>query len=111
MINVGIFSGGYSSEFEISIKSANKMLVNRPKTEYNGFLVRVNQEGWFADYQGEISEVSPIDFTFTTQSGEQIKIDLAHVYIHGDPGENGKLQAYFEMKNMQIGRASCRERV
>src|SRR5690554_8005555 len=82
MINVGIFCGGYSSEFEISIKSASMILENLPKTEYNAFLVRVNQEGWFADYQGEISEVSPIDFTFTTQSGEQIKIDLAHIYIH-----------------------------
>src|SRR5690554_6461520 len=100
MINVGIFCGGYSSEFEISIKSASMILENLPKTEYNAFLVRVNQEGWFADYNGETAEVSPIDFSFTLQSGEQIKIDLSHVYIHGDPGENGKLQAYFEMKNM-----------
>ncbi|HLV40804.1 MAG TPA: D-alanine--D-alanine ligase [Brumimicrobium sp.] len=100
MINVGIFCGGYSSEFEISIKSANTILENLPKKEYNAFLVRVNEDGWFADYQGETTEVSPIDFTFTLQNGEGLKIDLAHIYIHGDPGENGKLQAYFEMKNL-----------
>ncbi len=107
MINVGIFCGGYSSEFEISIKSASMILENLPKKKYNAFLVRVNQEGWFADYNGESAEVSPIDFSFTLQSGEQIKIDLSHVYIHGDPGENGKLQAYFEMKNMPFVNSSA----
>jgi len=100
MINVGIFCGGYSSEFEISIKSANMILEHLPKKEYNAFLVRVTQEGWFADYDGETAEVSPVDFTFMLENGEKIKIDLAHVYIHGNPGENGKLQAYFEMKNI-----------
>lgn len=107
MINVGIFCGGYSSEFEISIKSASTILENLPKEEYNAFLVRVTEEGWFADYQGESAEVSPIDFNFTLKNGEQLKIDLSHVYIHGDPGENGKLQAYFEMKNMPFVNSSA----
>ncbi|WP_107038439.1 D-alanine--D-alanine ligase [Brumimicrobium mesophilum] len=107
MINVGIFCGGYSSEFEISIKSASTILDNLPKDEYNAFLVRVTEEGWFADYHDESAEVSPVDFTFTLINGEQIKIDLAHVYIHGDPGENGKLQAYFEMKNMPFINSSA----
>ena len=107
MINVGIFCGGYSSEFEISIKSASTILENLPKEEYNAFLVRVTEEGWFADYQGEIVEVSPIDFKFTLKNGDQLKIDLSHVYIHGDPGENGKLQAYFEMKNMPFVNSSA----
>ena len=107
MINVGIFCGGYSSEFEISIKSASMILENLPKDKYNAFLVRVNEEGWFADYHGETAEVSPIDFTFTLGNADQIKIDLSHVYIHGNPGENGKLQAYFEMKNMPFINSSA----
>lgn len=98
MINVGIFCGGYSSEFEISILSATTILNNLPKDEYNAFLVQVTREGWFAKYNGEVSEVSPIDFSFTLKNGEKVNIELAHIYIHGDPGENGKLQAYFEMK-------------
>lgn len=107
MINVGIFCGGYSSEFEISIKSANMILDHLPKSEYNAFLVRVNEKGWFADYQGETAEVSPIDFSFMLKSGEKITIELAHVYIHGDPGENGKLQAYFEMKKLPFVNSSA----
>lgn len=100
MVNVGIFCGGYSSEFEISILSATTILNNLPKEEYNAFLVRVTREGWFAKYGEEEAEVSPIDFSFTLKSGEKITIELAHIYIHGDPGENGKLQAYFEMKQL-----------
>ncbi|RFC53127.1 D-alanine--D-alanine ligase [Brumimicrobium aurantiacum] len=107
MINVGIFCGGYSSEFEISIKSANMILDHLPKDEYNAFLVRVNEKGWFADYKGETLEVSPIDFSFVLESGERIVIELAHVYIHGDPGENGKLQAYFEMKKLPFVNSSA----
>jgi len=107
MINVGIFCGGYSSEYEISILSAKLILENLPSKEYNPFLVRVNQKGWFAEYQGETAEVSPIDFSFTLQNGEKLIIDLAHVYIHGDPGENGKLQAYFEMKKLPFINSSA----
>jgi len=107
MVNVGLFCGGYSSEFEISIKSAQLILEHLPKKEYNAFLVRVNENGWFAEYNGETAEVSPIDFSFTLKSGEKITIELAHVYIHGDPGENGKLQAYFEMKKLPFVNSSA----
>lgn|SRR5690554_3484886 len=100
MINVGVFCGGYSSEYDISVKSANVILANLPRERYNPFLVYVKPEGWFAIYEDEEYQVSEIDFSFTLGNGTLIKIDLAHIYIHGHPGENGKLQAYFEMKNM-----------
>jgi D-alanine-D-alanine ligase len=67
----------------------------------------VNENGWFAEYNGETAEVSPIDFSFTFKSVEKITIELAHVYIHGDPGENGKLQAYFEMKKLPFVNSSA----
>ena len=107
MKNVGIFCGGYSPEYDISMKSAKVIMDNLPKEDYNAFLVRVDKEGWFVDYQGESAEVSPIDFSFTLQNGKTIKIDLAHIYIHGNPGENGKLQAYFEMKDIPFVNSSA----
>tara|TARA_B100000508_G_scaffold137355_1_gene131589 strand:+ start:110772 stop:111752 length:981 start_codon:yes stop_codon:yes gene_type:complete len=106
MLNVGIFCGGYSSEYEISLKSANMILSHLPKT-YNAFLVEVNRDGWFAVYKGERCEVSTNDFSFLSASGEKMKIDLGHVYIHGNPGENGKLQAYFEMKELPFVNSSA----
>lgn len=100
MINVGIFCGGYSSEHDISIKSASTILEHVKGAEYNAFLVRVERNGWFAEYKGETLQVSIDDFSFTLSSGEKITIELAHIYIHGNPGENGRLQAYFEMMNL-----------
>src|SRR5690554_4634715 len=100
MKNIGIFCGGYSSEYEISIKSATTILSKLPKEKYNAFLVKVSKKGWFAEYNGENTKVSPEDFSFHLSNGERITIDVAHIYIHGHPGENGKLQAYFEMKNI-----------
>ena len=107
MLNVAIFCGGYSSEYEISIKSATMILNHLPKDEYNSFLVYVDRNGWVADYKNEKCEVSLSDFSFETKSGEKIVIELAHVYIHGNPGENGKLQAYFEMKNLPFVNSSA----
>jgi len=107
MLNVAIFCGGYSSEYEISIKSATMILRHLPKEEYNPFLVYVDRESWVADYKNEKYEVSIADFSFVTKEGEKVVIDLAHVYIHGNPGENGKLQAYFEMKNLPFVNSSA----
>lgn len=107
MLNVAIFCGGYSSEYEISIKSATMILNHLPKDQYNSFLVYVDRNGWVADYKNEKCKVSLSDFGFETKSGEKIVIDLAHVYIHGNPGENGKLQAYFEMKNLPFVNSSA----
>lgn len=99
MKNVGIFCGGFSSEYDISVKSATTILNHLPREKYNPFLVYVKRKGWQAEYQGFLYDVSIDDFSFEVNN-EKITIDLAHVYIHGNPGENGKLQAYFEMKQM-----------
>jgi len=95
MKNVGIICGGFSSEFDISVKSAQNIQGNFPD-EYNSYLILLQKEGWFVQLKGERV---PLDSrTFSFQIGnETISIDLAIVYIHGDPGENGKVQAYLEM--------------
>lgn len=100
MKNIGIFCGGFSSEFEISMKSAEEILKAIGGSEFNVFLVEVKRSGWTAFYEGEKYPVSVEDFTFSTKDQKQISLDAAHVYIHGNPGENGKLQAYFEMKQL-----------
>jgi D-alanine-D-alanine ligase len=98
--NIGIFCGGYSSEFEISLKSAKQILSALSENKYNAFLVVVKREGWVAHYKGELLKVSYEDFSLISTQDGIIFIDAAHVYIHGNPGENGKLQAYFEMKQL-----------
>ena len=96
MMNVGIIAGGYSSEFEISVLSATNIKENFPKG-FNVYLILMNREGWnvrLAD--GTLIPVDASNLTFL-HNGQTVKIDVAIVYIHGDPGENGKLQAYLDM--------------
>ena len=96
MKNVGIICGGFSSEFEISVKSAKNIQQNFPEA-YNAYLIYLQKDGWFVELDGTKVELNPVDFTFNNGTN---KIDVAIVYIHGDPGENGKIQAYLEMINI-----------
>ncbi|MFM7661094.1 MAG: D-alanine--D-alanine ligase [Bacteroidota bacterium] len=94
MKTVGIFCGGYSSEYEISIKSADTIQKNFPR-EFNTIKIIVNNEGWKAEVNNEL-----IHFDINSMSFGNQKIDVGLVYIHGDPGENGKIQALLDMKGI-----------
>jgi D-alanine-D-alanine ligase len=98
MKNVGIFCGGFSSEFEISILSAQTILSNFPKS-HSVFLVEVSKSNWKVKYKDEYYDFNPWEMYFMVKD-EKINLDIALIYIHGNPGENGKLQAFFEMKNI-----------
>ncbi len=98
MKKIGIFCGGFSSEFDISLASANTILASLPKT-YDAFLIVVKRGDWRAQYQGEECPIDLNDVSFQF-NGEKIKLDFGLVYIHGNPGENGKIQAFLEMKSV-----------
>lgn len=98
MKKIGILCGGYSSEFEISVKSATTILNNFPKG-YDTFLIVVEKDNWIAKYQNEEFDFNPWQLSFIKNENE-IKLDAGIIYIHGNPGENGKIQALFEMKNI-----------
>lgn len=97
MKTIGIFCGGFSSEWEISLKSAQTIQDNFPK-EFKTVKIVVDKEGWNALIH---DQKFPFDLNaMTFNSGELVKIDAAIVYVHGDPGENGKIQALLEMQNI-----------
>jgi D-alanine-D-alanine ligase len=98
MKNIGIFCGGFSSEFDISIKSANTILVSLPD-EYRAFLIIVKRGDWRVQWEGDSLPLDLNDLSFETKIGKQ-KVEVGLVYIHGNPGENGKIQAFLEMKNI-----------
>lgn len=95
MKQVGIICGGFSSEYEISVKSATTIRDNFPDG-YAVYLVHMSKNGWQIEVDGQLHDFDSVNFQATVD-GETIKIDLAIVYIHGNPGENGKIQAYLEM--------------
>jgi len=98
MQTIGIFCGGYSSEYEISIKSATTILTNFPDG-FEAFLIVVSKENWTAKYQENDYSIDLNTLTFDI-NGKKIGIDYGLVYIHGNPGENGKIQAFLEMKGI-----------
>ena len=97
MKTIGIICGGFSSEWEISMKSALTIQDNFPK-EYRVFRILLNHDGWFALNN---EERIPLDLnTMTFQLNGEVKLDAAIVFIHGNPGENGKVQAFLDMMNI-----------
>jgi D-alanine-D-alanine ligase len=61
---------------------------------YDAYLIYLQRDGWFIEVNGIKLSLNSIDFTFNNGVD---KIDAVIVYIHGDPGENGKIQAYLDM--------------
>ncbi len=98
MKKIGILCGGYSSEYEISVKSATTILNNFP-TNYDAFLILVEKDKWTVKYNNEEFDFNPWTLSFKNNNAEII-IDAGIIYIHGNPGENGKIQALFEMKGI-----------
>lgn len=97
MKNVGIICGGFSSEFEISLKSAKTIAANFPDG-YQPILIEMSKKAWFAQWN---NQQYPFDIdTMSFSADKEVKIDAAVIYVHGDPGENGKIQALLEMKGI-----------
>ena len=95
--NIAIVMGGYSSEVHISIKSGNVVYQNISKELYNTYRVHILQEKWVAlDESGNEYPINKHNFSFN-MNGYNIKFDAVFNAIHGTPGEDGKLLAYFEL--------------
>jgi D-alanine-D-alanine ligase len=97
MKRLGIICGGFSSEYEISLKSARTIIDNFPDG-FDVFLIVLNQAGWKANYHGKEYDFDIRSMSFNAL--ENVKIDAAIVYVHGDPGENGKIQALLEIQQI-----------
>lgn len=105
MKNIAIIMGGYSSEYQISLKSGNVVYQNLDQSKYKGFRIHIFKEKWV--YVDENENEFPIDrndFSVTI-NGEKIVFDCVFNAIHGTPGEDGLMQAYFEL--LGIKQTSC----
>lgn len=102
--NVAIIWGGYSSEIVVSEKSMNGIYSFLDKDRYNVYKVKIDKKGWTAEIEGKEYIVDKNDFSISFGSAK-IKIDFAYITIHGTPGEDGRLQGYFDMLNIPY--SSC----
>ncbi len=103
--NIALVTGGFSGEAVISYKSATTIGNNLDPEKYNVYKIDVNPRGWFYDLaDGSKIEVDKNDFTLLLNGGK-IKFDAVFIGMHGTPGEDGKLQGYFD--TLKIPYTSC----
>jgi D-alanine-D-alanine ligase len=94
---IALVTGGYSGEATISYKSAKTIYNHLNKEKYDVYKIDVNPQGWFyEDDRGVKTKVNKDDFTLPL-NGELVKFDAVFIGMHGTPGEDGKLQGYFDM--------------
>lgn len=96
MMNTAVVMGGYSDESVISIRSGQLILNNLDRSKYNLFEVHILPEGWHAVLNGEKIAINKADFSFE-HDGTKTTFDVVVNTIHGTPGEDGHLQAYWEL--------------
>lgn len=94
---VAIAMGGYSSEFDISIKSGKVVYDALDKDRYEVYCVHISEEKWqYTFTDGSTSLVDKATFGCTFQ-GTSIRPDVVFNTIHGTPGEDGFLAAYLKL--------------
>ncbi|MCW3805457.1 D-alanine--D-alanine ligase [Plebeiibacterium marinum] len=97
--NIAVVYGGDSSEIVVSRKSAQGVLSFIDNSKYNTVAVLITLEKWVAESDGKEYPIDKNDFSFT-KDGKKVVFDCAYITIHGTPGEDGRLQGYFDMLNI-----------
>ncbi len=100
MKKIALVTGGYSGESVISYKSAESIFNNIDKEKWDCFIIDIHPGGWFyltPDNKKII--VDKNDFSIDPGGGK-ILFDAVLVGLHGTPGEDGKLQGYFDCLNI-----------
>lgn len=107
--NVAVLMGGYSSEYEISIKSGDTIFENIDKTKYNVFKVIIKTGSWFMRDEKNVNHKILKDDFSVLIGDKKINFDIAFIMIHGSPGEDGIIQSYLE--SLGIAYTGCNSEI
>jgi D-alanine-D-alanine ligase len=98
-MNVAVVMGGYSDESVISLRSGQLILNQLDKTKYTVYEIHVLLNEWYCVFENEKNPIDKSDFSFT-KNNQKTTFDVAVNTVHGTPGEDGHLQAYWELVNL-----------
>jgi D-alanine-D-alanine ligase len=102
---IALVTGGFSGEAVISYKSATTIAKNLDPDKYNVFTIDINPQGWFHELvDGRKVSIDKNDFSLQLDH-RKIRFDAVFIGMHGTPGEDGKLQGYFD--TLGIPYTSC----
>jgi D-alanine-D-alanine ligase len=95
-MNVAVVMGGYSDESVISLRSGQLILNHLDKIKYRAFEIHILKNEWYCLIDAIKYPINKADFTFE-KDNQTVKFDVAVNIVHGTPGEDGHLQAYWEL--------------
>ncbi len=118
-LKIACLFGGSSSEYQISLLSASSVLKNINQEKYDVIMIGITKDGNFYLYNGNIEKIESDTWfnqndcqkiTFSSNkidhgiiiinTQEIIKIDIAMPILHGQNGEDGRLQGLLELANI-----------
>jgi D-alanine-D-alanine ligase len=98
---IALLTGGTTGEWVISVKSAATIAHHLDPDKFEVYKIMVTQQGWFYEPADSVKiAVDRNDFSLLIR-GRKIMFDGVFIAIHGSPGEDGKLQGYFDMLNLR----------
>lgn len=102
---IALVTGGFTGESVVSFKSAGFVETQIDKTKFEVYKIIILKDSWYyEDINAVKHPVDKNDFTIIL-NGQKIKFDAAFIMLHGSPGEDGRLQGYFDM--LGIPYTSC----
>lgn len=102
---IAIIMGGYSNEYKISLKSGNVVYDYLDKNKFDLYRIHIFKNKWvYVDEKDNETPINRHDFSLML-NGDTIRFDAVFNAIHGTPGEDGLMQAYFEL--LGIPQTSC----
>ncbi|UIR56503.1 D-alanine--D-alanine ligase [Sphingobacterium sp. SRCM116780] len=94
---IALITGGYTGEAEVSFKSSEFVNSQLDHNKYDIYQITVTTDAWFYISDSGIKHnINKEDFTLLLDNG-LVKFDLAFIMVHGSPGEDGRLQSYFDL--------------
>ena len=104
--NIAIVCGGDSSEHDVSLRSAQGLYSFFDKERYNIYIVDIKGTNWHVSFEdGSVAPIDKSDFSFIGKDGKAVVCDYANITIHGQPGENGMMQGYFDLIHLPYSTA------
>lgn len=101
---IALITGGFTGESVISLKSAAQIEQNLDAAKFEVYKIIISPKSWYYEANGQTVEVDKNDFSLLI-GGKKVLFDAVFVGLHGSPGEDGKLQGYFDM--LGIPYTSC----
>ena len=97
---IALLTGGTTGEWVVSVKSAATIAHNLDPDKFEVYKIMLTQQGWFYEPADSVRiEIDKNDFSLFIK-GRKVTFDGVFIAIHGAPGEDGKLQGYFDMLNI-----------